>query len=114
STVPPAPLMVPQPFGSSDPPQITPNASQNAGLPQTGRITPVIISDKPDMETTTGIKVCGRCKQAGHGRDNCYRKNLRCSVCREVGHYAGEHARACNICKKVGHVSSRCPEKTAP
>ncbi|CAK4366072.1 unnamed protein product, partial [Aphanomyces euteiches] len=114
STVPPAPLMVPQPFGSSDPPQITPNASQNAGLPQTGRITPVIISDKPDMETTTGIKVCGRCKQAGHGRDNCYRKNLRCSVCREVGHYAGEHARTCNICKKVGHVSSRCPEKTAP
>ncbi|KAH9112913.1 hypothetical protein LEN26_013211, partial [Aphanomyces euteiches] len=115
SAVPPAPLplMVPQPSGSSDPPQITPNASQNAGLPQTGRITPVIISDKPDMETTTGIKVCGRCKQAGHGRDSCYRKNLRCSVCREVGHYAGEHARTCNICKKVGHVSSRCPEKTA-
>ncbi|CAK5196492.1 unnamed protein product, partial [Aphanomyces euteiches] len=50
----------------------------------------------------------------GHGRDNCYRKNLRWSVCREVGHYAGEHARTCNICKKVGHVSSRCPEKTAP
>ncbi|CAK4965848.1 unnamed protein product, partial [Aphanomyces euteiches] len=114
SAVPPAPLMAPQPSGSSDPPQITPNASQNAGLPQTGRITPVIISDKPDMETTTGIKVCGRCKQAGHGRDNCYRKNLRCSVCREVGHYAGEHARTCNICKKVGHFSSRCPEKTAP
>ncbi|CAK4431987.1 unnamed protein product, partial [Aphanomyces euteiches] len=103
SAVPPAPLMAPQPSGSSDPPQITPNASQNAGLPQTGRITPVIISDKPDMETTTGIKICGRCKQAGYGRDNCYRKNLRCSVCREVGHYAGEHARTCNICKKVGH-----------
>ncbi|CAK4561617.1 unnamed protein product, partial [Aphanomyces euteiches] len=60
SAVPPAPLMAPQPSGSSDPPQITPNASQNAGLPQTGRITPVIISDKPDMETTTGIKICGR------------------------------------------------------
>ncbi|KAG9405647.1 hypothetical protein AC1031_003554 [Aphanomyces cochlioides] len=114
SAIPPAPLIGSQPPGSSDQPQITPNASQNAGLSQTGRITPVIISDKPDMETTTGTKVCGRCKQAGHGRDNCYRKNLRCSVCRKVGHYAGEHARTCKICKKVGHISSRCPEKTAP
>ncbi|KAG9407523.1 hypothetical protein AC1031_002237 [Aphanomyces cochlioides] len=114
SAIPPAPLIGSQPPGSSDQPQMTPNASQNAGLPQTGRITPVIISDKPDLETTTGIKVCGRCKQAGHRRDSCYRKNLRCSVCREVDHYAGEHVRTCNICKKVGHISSRCPEKTAP
>ncbi|RHY14289.1 hypothetical protein DYB32_010859, partial [Aphanomyces invadans] len=74
---------------------------------------PYVISTKPDDMTTSGVKVCGRCDRAGHGSADCPRKHVRCNLCHEPGHYAGEHPKVCHYCKLPGHTVSRCPSKQA-
>jgi hypothetical protein len=52
-------------------------------------VKPTICMDLDDA-TTSGTPVCGRCKQSGHGRDNCKWARWNCSRCKGEGHARDE------------------------